>query len=347
MRIRLFQSTDRNRWDAFVEGHPQGTPFHLTAWKDVVETTFGHRSRYLLAEEGGAVGSPGKILGVLPLFEMRSRLFGHYLVSVPFAERGGPLADDATVARALVDDAAGLVRAQQLDYLELRNQEPLDGYATKTLYANFCRPLFPNPEENLKAVPRKSRRMIRIGIKAHLRSETGHHLLPVFYDILAANYHRLGTPVFPRRFFARFLEVFGSRADILVVRTAQGRPIAAVLSFFFRDTVMPYYAGSLFEYRALAPNDFMYWELMRRSCLAGYRRFDFGRSKEGSGSYAFKVHWGFEPKSLAYQYVLHRMPTLPDLSPANPAHQWKIALWRRLPKWAARVLGPAIARHLA
>jgi FemAB-related protein (PEP-CTERM system-associated) len=347
MRIRFYENADRQRWNAFVEGHPQGTPFHRIAWKDVVERAFGHRSVYLLAEEGGAVARPGRIVGVLPLFEIRSVLFGRYLVSVPFAELGGPLAQDVGTAQALVDQAAALCRREGLDYLELRNREPLDGYPVKTLYANFSRALAPNPDDNLKAIPRKSRRMVRVGMKAGLRSDTGHQWLDTFYDILAANYHRLGTPIFPKKFFRHFLAAFGRHADILVVRTAEGRPVAAVLSFFFRDTVMPYYAGSLVEYRALAPNDFMYWELMRRSCLAGYRRFDFGRSKKGSGSYAFKVHWGFEPKPLAYQYVLHRMATMPDLSPANPAYQWKIALWRKLPGWAARLLGPPVARYLA
>lgn len=347
MRIRDFDKADRNRWDAYVEGHPQGTPFHLTAWKDVVERSFGHQSCYLVAEEGAAVGRPGKILGVLPLFEMRSLLFGRYFLSVPFAERGGPLADEPAVAQALVAHAARLVDQRRLSYVELRNAVPLNGYPIKTLYANFSRPLSPNSDDNLKAIPRKSRRMVRIGIKAGLWSETGHRHLNTFYDILAANYHRLGTPIFPKRFFAHFLQTFGPSADLLVVRTREGRPIAAVLSFFFRDTVMPYYAGSLFEARALAPNDFMYWELMRRSCLAGYRRFDFGRSKKGSGSYAFKTHWGFEPQPLAYQYVLRRADALPDLSPANPRFRHWIEAWRRLPHWTTRVLGPPIARHLA
>lgn len=347
MRIRDFDKDDRNRWDAYVEGHPQGTLFHLTAWKEVVQGSFGHRSHYLVAEEGAAVGRPGKILGVLPLFEMRSLLFGRYLVSVPFAERGGPLADQPAVTQALVAHAARLADQRRLTYVELRNALPVNGYPIKALYANFSRPLSPNPDENLQAIPRKSRRMVRIGIKAGLWSETGHRLLNTFYDILAANYHRLGTPIFPKRFFAQFLHTFGPRADILVVRTREGRPIAAVLSFFFRDTVMPYYAGSLFEARALAPNDFMYWELMRRSCLAGYRRFDFGRSKKGSGSYAFKTHWGFEPQPLAYQYVIQRADALPDLSPANPRFRRWIEVWQRLPHWMTRVLGPPIARHLA
>ncbi|SHG03288.1 FemAB-related protein, PEP-CTERM system-associated [Desulfacinum infernum DSM 9756] len=347
LKIRKITESDRAAWDAYVASHPGGTPFHTTAWKRAVEASFGHRSSYLVAEDFHRTGQTPSVVGVLPLFEMRSRLFGHYFLSVPFAETGGALADSPEVERALIDHAAELSAERKASYLELRNRRPVDGLPTKDLYVSFRKEMSPDPDENLKAIPRKSRRMVRVGMKAGLRSETGRHLLDTFYEILAANYHRLGTPVFPRRLFANFLARFGSRADILAVRTREGAPVAAVLSFYWRDAVMPYYAGSLFSHRHLAPNDFMYWELMRRACLAGFRRFDFGRSKKGTGSYAFKKHWGFEPEPLAYQYVLHRASAMPDMSPANPRYRFLIEAWRRLPHGATRLLGPPVARHLA
>ncbi|SMC26405.1 FemAB-related protein, PEP-CTERM system-associated [Desulfacinum hydrothermale DSM 13146] len=346
LKIRNYVASDRAAWDAYVAAHPRGTPFHTTAWKQMVELSFDHRSTYLVAEEFRRVGESPALVGVLPLFEMRSRLFGHYFLSVPFAESGGVLADSPQVERVLIHDATALVARRDAAYLELRNRRPVDGLPTKDLYVSFRKEMASDPDQNLKAIPRKSRRMVRVGMKRGLWSETGSHLLDTFYQILAANYHRLGTPVFSRRLFRNLLDAFGRRAQILVVRTRQGVPVAAVLSLFWRDAVMPYYAGSLFAYRHLAPNDFMYWELMRRSCLAGFRWFDFGRSKKGTGSYAFKKHWGFEPEPLAYQYVLHRTRALPDVSPANPRYRLLIQMWRRLPHGVTRLVGPPIARHL-
>lgn len=345
--IRCATPTDTLPWDAYVASHPGGTPFHTMAWKTVVERAFGHRSVYLLAEEAkGAFGHP-RILGIFPCFVLKSQLFGRYLCSVPFAEKGGPLAEDDRTAQALLREAESYAREARLDYVELRNEKPLDGLPVKERYVTFRKEMAPDPEKNLNAIPRKSRRMVRVGMKAGLFSRTGRRLLPVFYELLATNFHRLGTPIFPYRYFRILADVFGNDCEIRIIYTPEGLPIAGVLSFFYKDAVMPYYAGSLSEYRHLAPNDFMYFDLMRWACTRGYRWFDFGRSKIGTGSYSFKTHWGFEPKTLPYQYVLIRGTEIPDLSPANPKYQKKIELWRRLPHWLTRLAGPPVARFLA
>lgn len=346
LTIRPFQTADTPRWDALVHAHPDGTPFHTIAWKKAIERSFGHSSHYLVAERGRAVG-PNVIVGVLPLFRLESPLFGRYLSSVPFAERGGPLALSGEVGKALVQEAAILNRSLGLDYLELRNLDPVEGLPVKERYVTFRKEMDPDPDKNLAAIPRKSRRMVRVGMKAGLTSRTGRALLPTFYGILATNFHRLGTPIFSYRYFRKLVDAFESGSEIRVIYAREGVPIAGVLSFFHKDAVMPYYAGSLVEYRYLAPNDFMYFDLMRWACTHGYRWFDFGRSKIGTGSYSFKIHWGFEPKPLAYQYVLHRIEEIPDQSPANPKYRRKIELWRRLPHWVTRLAGPPIARFLA
>jgi len=120
-----------------------------------------------------------------------------------------------------------------------------------------------------------------------------------------------------------------------------------VLSFYFKDQVIPYYAGSDFEFRRLAPNDFMYWKLMEKACLDGYKWFDFGRSKVDTGSFSFKKHWGFEPQPLAYQYILHKLKELPNISPANPKYQKKIEMWKKMPFGLTKMVGPFIAKYLA
>lgn len=347
MHIRDFKPGDLQRWDDYVMDHSDGTIFHLTQWKRVVEETFGHPNFYLLAEEPPSNGGHARIVGVLPLIRIKSRLFGDYLVSVPFAELGGPLADDTSIAVALLARAGDIARQYGVDYVELKNSEGFADLPTKELYVNFSKTLDPDPEANLLAIPRKSRAVVRKALGSGLTAETGHHLLPVFYELMARSYHHLGTPIFPKRFFGKFLQVFDDKSDLLVVRSPQGKPIAGVLSLFFKDRVMPYYAGSLFEARALGPNDFMYWELMRRACEAGYRVFDYGRSKVDTGSYSFKKHWGFEPRPLAYQYLLVGQQEMPNLSPTNPKYQKKIELWRKMPFGLTKIVGPPLAKYLA
>lgn len=341
LTIKTAAPFDIETWDTYVLNHPQGTVFHLTAWKKVVETSFGHKSHYVMATQ------QNKICGILPVFEIKSLLFGHYFVSVPFAEIGGALADNPDIEQALIRHAASVTDARQAQYLELRNRKELQGLKTKSLYYNFRKEISSDHDENLKSIPRKSRAMVRNAIKKDLVSETGHHLLPDFYNILALNYHRLGTPIFPEKFFKNFLMEFGQGADILVVRTKEKSLAAAVLFFTFKDQMVPYYAGSDFDFRHLGPNDFMYWELMKHAVEKNCRIFDFGRSKQDTGSFKFKCHWGFEPEPLAYQYHLAKAKDIPNLSPANPKYQRKIEMWRKMPHALTRLIGPAISRNLA
>lgn len=341
MIFRTAEKQDSSAWDNYVQGHPSGTVFHLTAWKKAIENSFGHRSRYLLAEDNG------KITGVFPMFEMKSLLFGHYFISIPFAEIGGALADTVEIEEMLVREAALIADHAEVDYLELRNRKPIDGLQTKSLYYNFRKEIFPDNEENLLSIPRKSRAMVRNAIKKGLVSEIGHHLLSEFYHILSLNYHRLGTPIFSKKYFKNFLTIFGPDADILVVRTNKGETAAAVLFFIYKDQMVPYYAGSDFDFRRLGPNDFMYWELMKHAVDKECRIFDYGRSKEGTGSFSFKKHWGFVPESLAYQYHLVKADEIPNLSPANPKYQKKIEMWQKMPHILTKMLGPFISRNLA
>jgi FemAB-related protein (PEP-CTERM system-associated) len=342
--IELMSLGDIGPWDDYVLGHPDGTLFHLSAWRRAVREAFGHDDRYLAAIEKG--GNSRKIVGILPLFRIKSILFGNALLSVPFAELGGILADTPDVESRLMDAGINLAKEMNVDYLELRNRRPLPDMVTKDLYVNFRGVIDPDPDVNLKAIPRKARRMIRQGMKFGLKSEIGDHLLPEFYDLMAKSFHRLGTPIFPNRLLRAFLKSFGNQCEIMVIRTEDGQNAAGVMTFFFKSVVMPYYAGSDFEHRRLAPNDFMYWELMRYGGERGYTVFDFGRSKVDTGSYHFKRHWGFTPEPLSYQYHLVNAKDMPNLSPANPKYKKKVEMWKRLPFPVTKILGPPIARYL-
>jgi FemAB-related protein (PEP-CTERM system-associated) len=167
-----------------------------------------------------------------------------------------------------------------------------------------------------------------------------------FFKLFADNVHRHGTPALPKRYFEALLREFGGDCETLTVTDSTGRALSSVLSFYFRDEVLPYYAGDDEMARGLAANDFKYWELMRRACERGFKVFDFGRSKHGTGSYAFKKNWGFEPTPLHYEYRLFRGDTIPQHNPMNPKYRAFIALWRRLPVALANRLGPFIVRNL-
>lgn len=341
MNIRLATDADSQTWDMYVLNHPDGSLFHLDRWRQAIDRAFGHASHALIAEEGG------RVVGLLPLGEIDSRLFGHFLVSAPFAELGGPLVDTPETAVRLLEKAEEIGRDLNCTYIELKNRQPLDGLPTKHLYVNFSKAILPEVEANLAAIPRKSRAAVRKGIDEGLTAVFGHDQFDAFYEVMAQSYHQLGTPIFSKGFFRAFLDIFGDAAEVMVVRERTGVPVACVLTFYFKDRVMPYYAGSLWEYRRLCPNDFKYWELMKRACERGCKVFDYGRSKIDTGSFSFKKHWGFEPTPLAYQYQLINAEEMPNLSPTNPKYQRKIELWRKMPLALTKLVGPPLAKYLA
>ena len=199
-------------------------------------------------------------------------------------------------------------------------------------------------EINLKAVPRKQRAVIRKGLAANLGVDVDRSA-DDFYRTYSESVRNLGTPVFSRRYVRTLLDVFPKETEILTVRH-QGQAVSSVLSFYFRDEVLPYYGGGTVAARDLKAYDLMYWELMRRAVDRGVRVFDFGRSKLETGSYSYKTHWGFEPEPLHYEYDLVRMQSMPDVSPKNPKYDRFIRLWRRLPLPVSQLLGPPLARSL-
>jgi FemAB-related protein (PEP-CTERM system-associated) len=339
MDIKLLAS-ETVEWDAFVRSTPDGSPFHLLAWKRAVETVFGHRPHYLMAFRGNGLE------GVLPLFEVRGLLGGRALISVPYAVYGGICANSAEAREALIEAARDLATRTDARYVELRHRRPqgLD-LPTKSLYFGFSRPISPSDEENLAAIPRKQRRMTRQGAKHGLRAEFGREHLDSFYDIYAHSVHMLGSPVFPRRLFHVLAAEFGKDCELLTVWKDE-RMVAGVLTLLHEAQVLPYYGGARREAVGYAVNDFMYWELMCWAARRGFRVFDFGRSREGTGAYHFKRHWGFAPEPLPYQYVLLGDAAMPDLSPSNSRLGLAVAAWKRLPLSLTTRLGPVLTRYL-
>ena len=337
--IKTLDSTAIDRWDSYVQTAAEATFFHKAGWATVLSQGLGHRTYYLYAEQDG------RIRGVLPLGHIESLLFGNSLISTPFCVYGGAVADTAKIRTTLEDKAAALASELAVDYLELRNRTyAREDWPTKDLYVTFRKSIAADPEVNMKAIPRKQRAVVRKGLQAGFAAELDNEI-DRFFFAYSTSVRNLGTPVFPRRFFVLLKRIFADDCEIMTV-LKDGRIVSSVMSFYFRNEVLPYYGGGTDEARVLKANDFMYWELMRRAGERGIEVFDYGRSKRGTGAYDFKRNWGFEPEPLAYQYHLVNSTSVPDINPLNPKYRLFINVWKHLPLPLANSLGPLISRNL-
>jgi len=343
MRIKRLDPSDTEgtfRWDEFVLASPETTFFHRAAWQQIIRDVFRHPTYFLYAERNG------EILGVLPLAHVKSMLFGNSLISLPFAVYGGVAASHPEAIPALEAEAQALAKKLDVDHLEFRNlNERHTDWPKQDLYVTFRKEILPDVEANMLAIPRKQRAMVRKGINNGLVS-TVDRSADRFFALFADNVHRHGTPALPKRYFDTLLRTFGDDCEVLTVTAPDGQPLSSVLSFYFRDEVLPYYAGDDESARQFAANDFKYWELMRRSCERGLKVFDYGRSKVGTGPYSFKKNWGFEPQQLHYEYCLYKRDSIPQNNPTNAKYKLFIEAWRRMPIGLANFLGPHIVRNL-
>lgn len=336
--VKRMETRDGDRWDTFVRDAPAATFFHRSAWRGIIEG-LGHRCHYLYAERGG------RITGILPLAEIRSRLFGHSLISTPFCVYGGIVASDRESEARLTDAATALAGELQVDYLELRNREPRNGgWPIKDLYTRFSKPIHADKDQNWKAISAKRRNMVRKGTGFGLEARHDGSIAE-FYRVYSESVRNLGTPVLSRDYYEQLKEALRDDWEITVI-THEGQPVATAMSFYFRDEVHPYYAGSVLRGRDLAANDFMYWALMERARERGARVFDFGRSKRGTGSGDFKKYWGFEAQPLPYAYHLVRCREMPNISPTNRKYALFIKAWQKLPLPVSCTVGPWLARDL-
>lgn len=333
-RADLASATDCAAIDGFLNSHPDTTPFHRREWMTAVTNGCGHRAHCLVA------GDP--IVAVLPLHEIHSSLFGRALVSTGFAVGGGILASDPAAVAPLAEAAWKLAQETSCPSLELRGGAlPDEWEPDHTTYLGFARDLAADHEAELLAIPRKQRAEVRKALGNDLTIDLGDRA--AHYAVYAESVRNLGTPVFPRSLFDSVLDIFGTDADILTVRK-DGVPLASVLSLYHRGTVMPYWGGGTAMARPPRANDMMYFALMRHARERGCTRFDFGRSKAGTGAAAFKHNWGFEGIALAY--AKRSVGKARSVNPLDPQYSRKVQLWQKLPLAITNRLGPLIARGL-
>jgi len=337
--VHVATDDDREQWQAYVRDHPSATFFHRFEWRALIAEQWRHEPHFLAARRAG------RIVGVLPLAHMHTRLFGSALVGLPFCVYGGPIVDDDHALAALDQRAIKIAHDLEVTHLEYRciDRSHIDWPGTD-LYVTFRKSIDADPEVNMKAIPRKQRAMVRKGIGNGLTAafeDAG-----AFFPIYADNVHRHGTPGMPRSWFEALQRTFGEDCSVMVVRDPAGHAVSAVMSFWFRDTALPYYAGDYLSARGLAANDFKYWRLICAAAERGCTVFDYGRSKVGSGPYDFKRNWGFEPTPMNYEYRLLACDRVPQNNPNNPKFRLMIDTWRRLPRPIVNWLGPKVVRGL-
>ena len=338
--IKTLDVANYSRWDDFVQASTDATFFHQAGWKEVIERAFGHKTFFLYVE------NDGKITGILPLVHINSLFFGNTLVSIAPCVYGGIVASDEQSYLKLDNEACRLAEELGVDCLEMRNRvqkNPDRPY--KKLYVSFRKELNPDVEKNFLAIPRKQRAMVRKGIDAGLTSVIDSNIDRI-YRAYSESVRNLGTPVFSKKYFQTLKDVFADQCEVLTVEH-NGQLIASVMSFYFKDEILPYYGGGTDLARELKGNDFMYWEVMRRAVEKGIKIFDYGRSKIGTGSYSFKKNWGFTPEPIFYEFYLVKSSSMPDINPLNPKYQFFIAAWKRLPLAVSQWVGPWLSKDLS
>ncbi|MGE0449742.1 MAG: FemAB family XrtA/PEP-CTERM system-associated protein [Vicinamibacterales bacterium] len=332
--------SEAKHWDDYVVAHASATVYHTWAWRRIFENAFGHETAYLLARRSD------RIVGVLPLVAFDSRLFGRFMVSLPFVNYGGVIADDDTVARALLDVASKTARARRARHVELRHTTRVFPELPNRMHKVAMTLPVPSADDAWSSLDRKIRNQVRKAERSGLTLQSGgRELLEAFYSVFAQNMRDLGTPVYASDFFGNVLAEMGGRAVCFVVRHGN-KPVAAAVTLAWRDAVEVPWASSLKAYRTECANILLYWGILQHVANAGARVLDLGRSSPDSGTYHFKRQWGAVPSPLCWEYAISPGFSIPDLGPSNPRFSAAIRTWQRLPLWFTTAVGPRIVRSI-
>ncbi|WP_152206767.1 FemAB family XrtA/PEP-CTERM system-associated protein [Marinobacter changyiensis] len=329
-------------WDEFVKNHPAATPYHYINIRSFIEQTYGHTTHYCYA-----LSADGEMLGVLPLVQLSSKLFGNFIVSAPYFNYGGLLANNQEAATKLVAAANEWRQNVGASHIELRHLQnsglELQQRCDKV---TFLLPLPTTPE----LLWQSFRPKLRAQIRRPEREEPeflvgGPELLDDFYDVFASNMRDLGTPVYGKNFFLNLLQHLGESARLVVVKLS-GKPAGCAFLIGHAPQMEIPWASTLREFNSTGINMFMYWKVLEYTIAKGYKVFDFGRCSKDAGTYKFKQQWGAQPIPLHWDYCLPTGKSLPELNPHNPKFKLLIAVWQRLPVWLTRLIGPHIVKSL-
>lgn len=340
--IQVTTPAEEAVWDRYVSEHPLSSGYHQMAWRKVIATCFGHQTFYYMAKEDG-----GEIRGILPLIFLASPMFGRFLVSVPYFNYGGLVADSQEAATALLGAAQGCAGHLRAAHIELRHVAGVELPWPKKDHKVSMRLELPQRFDDLmKSFTPKLRSQVRRGEKEGMIARTGGmELLDDFYKVFARNMRDLGTPVYEKNFFGEMLRMFPKEARLCCIYL-QDQVLAGGFLYGFKHTVEIPWASSDRRYARMAPNMMLYGAVLKYACEQGYRIFDFGRSSKESGTYRFKEQWGAKPIQLHWYYWLQSGERLPELNPQNQKYRLAIEAWKRMPLGLTTWIGPYLAKYL-
>ena len=387
VEIRFYQDIDKPLWDSYVLNHSEATLYHLCGWKNVIEKTYGHKTYYLMATKNDEheksydtpqdeiYRTPGiscelkgeYVLGILPLAYLKSIFFGKNLISMPFFDIGGVLADSQEIEKELLSEAIKLAARLKISKLELRQiglLSSLGSYDFKELTkdsqfithhwvyqrrSHKVRMLLKLPSSSeilIKSFKSKLRSQINKTLKEGLYSKIGGiELLEDFYKVFSINMRDLGSPVHSKKLIRTVLEEFHQESKIVVIYK-ETQPLACSLIVGFKDVLENPWASALKEYSRLSPNMLLYWTMLEYACNGGYAYFDFGRSSEDEGTYKFKEQWGAEPRRLYWHYFLMNGHPMGEDDSEKSRFNKAIQYWKKLPVFVTKMIGPPIRRHI-
>lgn len=333
---------DDARWDAFVDSCSAATRYHTSAWRRIITETFGHQSHYLLS-----TAPTGRVNGVLPLVRVRSRLFGDFLVSLPYVNYGGSCAETPEIAAELDRAAVSLARKLGVDHLELRSEQPTDsGLDVRVSKVSMRLGLPASPDDLWKSLGSKLRNQIKRPEREGVTVKIGRDdQIDAFYKVFSENMRDLGTPVYTRRLFATALRELPDTSTIVTIYRG-AEPVASAFLVGFRDAIEVPWASSLRAHNSIGVNVFLYWQLLKLACERGYTSFDFGRSSPDSGPFRFKQQWGAAATELRWQHWVPEGHSVPSVNPQNSRYQLAVRIWQQLPLAVTRMIGPSIVRNI-
>ena len=404
-----YEKMDRQAWDQYVLSHPLSNLYHLSIWEKIISKTYGHKTYYLIAvnssklktqnskkdtathqiagisQEASANRYELNVVGILPLVHLKHFIFGNNLISIPYFDMGGILANNDEIEKALLYEAIKLGRKLKVNNIELRhtellpwlnessklkvqrtkdnstnykqsaishklstmsNQQSAISYATKSHKVRMLLDLPDSSEKLMKSFKSKLRSQIRKPIKKGLKPRIGGlELLDDFYDVFSTNMRDLGSPVHSKHFMKNVIEAFTDKAKTVIIYK-ENKPIACSLMVGFKHTLENPWASALRKYSKHSPNMLLYWTMIEYACDNGYHQFDFGRSTPGEGTYNFKKQWGAQPEFLCWQYI-----SLNDcVSGEETSEQSRFAramqYWKKLPVSLTKIAGPYIRKYI-
>jgi serine/alanine adding enzyme len=343
MNVRIMKGDDTAAWNSYVMSSPHSNSYHQIGWKNIIEKSFGHKTYYLIAESNS-----NNINGTLPLVHIKSKVFGNYMVSLPYFNYGGICTDNKEAYSCLLSEAIRIAKEDKTEHIELRHtEENAADLPVKKEKVSMRLSLPKESNELWKSLPSKLRSQIRRPEKEEMVVKIGREEeLDSFYEVFSVNMRDLGTPVYSKDFFRNILKEFSSSTWICSVYTKDGKPTASGFLVGFKDIIEIPWASSQKKYNPYSPNMLLYWNIMKFACENGYSVFDFGRSTPGEGTYRFKEQWGAQPVQLYWHYWLRNGGRLPELNPKNPKYQMAIKIWKKLPVPITNIIGPKIVKNL-